>query len=108
MRPGTLSQSKEPRLIFIEMLTRPIYHQERIKRVFVLRKKFNEILNAELVHEKYFHIMKVKVETSQQNFDIWGNLTGQGKWEFWSQVNDQIKKFERKETDLLPMVAHEE
>ena len=103
-RPGSLSSAMEPLIVWVEMVNRPIYRNEDLKQVLVLRKKFNEILNAELMHEKYMYVMKIEVPINQSNFDNWGNLSTDGKWIFWKQFDEQIKKFDRREIDLLPYV----
>ena len=103
VRPGALAPSMEPRIIWVAMSKRPIYEDERLKQIFVLRKKFNEILAMELFAERYMHIMYMTNLTPNfRNFDRQGNLTGEGKYQFWMNLDDQMKQFERQEIELRP------
>ena len=100
-RPGAVSSTSEPRIISISMIKRP---EDRAahKQIYVLTRKFNNILEDVIAGDKRLHLMKPHVEQNQQNFDIWGNLTTNGKTEFWKQVNQEMKRFDRGKTDLRP------
>ena len=99
-RPGTIMSQAEPRIIWIEMIIRP--PNAGIKEVYSLTSKFNKKLYSLVQHDEHSHLMKIQTVNEFQHFDNFGHLIPAGKRKFWNKVVLQMKKLERRETDLQP------
>ena len=97
--PGSLTQSSELRLIWIMMLCRPEGSFDR--KVNSLTTKFNSILEEVVAGDRRSHILLVQVD-SQAAFDCVGNLTQMGIYEYWRNLDFQMKEFDWGKTELQP------
>ena len=93
------------RVLWVQMLARPISDDPELARIWKLRRKFNEVLNDLFAIEQYMHVVPIKDMEEFKYFDNHGNLTNAGKECFWLSLNDQIKAFEYHRTDLRPSAA---
>ena len=100
-RPGALSTSAEPRLIWVTTMRRLFNIHEDVKTTFKMVKKANEVLE-DLVKkfDKYSHIIYMDMMDEFKYFDIMGKLTNTGKSTYWRVIDSTIKKFNRNEIDL--------
>ena len=100
------SVGHEPRTFWIKMIQRPMiknhpfnYYNNTVN----LRKKFNMILEDLLARTKNSHIIDTAdIFDDYTHFDYQGNLSAEGKKQFWLHVDKQFKKFDRGESDLMP------
>ena len=105
-RPGAISLSGEPRIIWTKMVCRPIIQDTSKSFLFAQCRKLNEVLNETIPKYKHSHIMEVKVASDDARlFDKWGNLSGIGMEKYWIDLIGQMKQFDRAETDLRPSSA---
>ena len=105
-RPGAISSSGEPRLIWTKMVVRPIIQDPTKGHLYAQSRKFNDILEETVQKYKHSHIMELKVPAEEGRlFDKWGNLSGLGRDRYWSSLIQQLKQFDRAETDLRPPSA---
>ena len=102
-RPGAISSSGEPRLIWTKMVPRPIIQDTTKGFLFAQCRKLNEAIDETIPKYKHSHIMDVKIPVEdQRSFDKWGNLSAVGMEKYWINVISQIRQFDRSETDLRP------
>ena len=101
-RPGSVSSTAEPRLIWVQMIKRPEIAGEG-KKIFALTRKFNTILEGVVAGDKRSHILKLFLEGTNANFDHRGNLTPGGKVAYWKILDDTMKDFDTGETELEPI-----
>ena len=99
--PGTMAQAFT-RVIWVQMLARPISEEPKLARVWKLRRKFNDVLDDLCEIKQYMHVLPIKDMEEFKFFDSRGNLTTAGKKQFWLQLNEQIKAFEYHKTELRP------
>ena len=75
------------------MLKRPADSLNR--QVMALACKFNDILERVIAGNKRSHLLKVELDTSNNNnFDHIGHLTQMGMSEYWRQLDNTMKDFE--------------
>ena len=84
------------------MVKCPIVKQEKLASIYALTRKFNVNLENTLADQRYTHILKVSVTPDGSNFDMWGRLNAAGKCEFWGNIDEQFRDFDRNKTDLRP------
>ena len=102
-RPGAIALSGKPRLIWTQMLVRPIIPDPVKGFLFAQCRKFNETLEETIPKYKHSHILDIKVPADNHRmFDKWGNLSGIGMDKYWTNLILQLKQFDRSETDLRP------
>ena len=102
-RPGAIASSGEPRLIWTHMVTRPIINDPTRGFLFAQTRKYNDALDETVQKYKHTHVMDVNISAEDQRyFDKWGNLSGIGMNKYWCDLIQQIKLFDRAETDLRP------
>ena len=99
-RPGSVSQSSEPRLIWVQMLRRPDYTTN--KEIFSLTRKYNDALEEVVSRNRHSHILMPEIWLNSANFERSGKVTLVGKEEYWLNVDEQIKQFDHYKTDLMP------
>ena len=101
-KPGALSTSSEPRLIWVQMVKCP--ETTANKQIFSLSKKFNSILEEVISGDKRSHIMKIHIDTSENssNFDRYGGITHTGLYSFWKIVDETMEEFDTGKTELAP------
>ena len=91
-RPGALSTSSEPRLVWIQMIKRP--EASLNKEIYSLSCKFNTILEDVISGDKRSHILKVHIETNETNFDRFGMITPSGLRTYWKTIDTTMKEFD--------------
>ena len=99
-RPGGISTTSEPRLVWVNMLHRP--HHSMNKRVFSLARKFNDLLEGVIHGNKKSHILKVEIDHNTIYYDRIGQLTQMGKIQYWKKLDEIMKEFDRGRTELEP------
>ena len=97
VRPGSLALG-EPKLIWVKILEKPLENSEEIQ----LRQKFNHILEETLVSRKNSYILDVGNILSFEYFDGQCKLTANGRINFWEEVDNSIRKFDKQEITLKP------
>ena len=104
-KPGALSSTFEPRVIWICMINRPIEDSKDMKELMIHRGKFNRTLDNNITKERYMYIMNINAfeEDSGNLLNANFHLTKEGKQEFWSEVSQQLKRFEYNEINLKPV-----
>ena len=79
-RPGSLSTSAEPHIIWLTILKTPHNLHEDVIPKFKLVGKTNEVMENEIKrNEKYHHIMYMETVDEYKHFDNIGKLSGSGK-----------------------------
>ena len=69
----------------------------------LLRVKFNDILEETLVSRKAAYILDIEPAIkSSALYDRSGNLVNDGKIKLWTELDEQIKLFDRQEIHLKP------
>ena len=102
-RAVSVSSSGEPRLIFSTMIVRPMIKDTRRGFIFAQAKKYNDILEEVVLKYKHTHIIKPNIFPFDKDlFDNIGNLSALGADKFWRDFNNQVRSFDRCETDLRP------
>lgn len=97
-RHGTIMQMSEPCLIWVTMLKRPEYSFEC--KTNALASKFNNILEGIIAGNKRSHILRIHVDHNSTNFDRIGNLTANGKYEYWKNFDYQMMEFDREKKQI--------
>ena len=105
-RPGAVSTTMEPRLVWVTMLHHP--HNTTLKKIFALTHKFNSSLENIISKDKRSHILKVHIEGNETNFKQNGDLTEIGQEKYWRAIDAQMADFDHGITDLVPMPAKQE
>ena len=98
--PGAVTQSKEPRIIWVTMLKRPDYSYDR--KINALATKFNSILEDVISGDTRSHILHIHVTHISANFDRLGKLTTNGEYEYWRNFDCQMRDFDKGKTELEP------
>ena len=94
-----------PVIIWIHLLTRPHTRNEKLKKIWKLKTKFNNSMQRIVRSERYMHIIQVDDMEEYQFFTAFGDLTDEGQIQFWKGVNKAIKhideasKSEQSKTD---------
>ena len=101
-RPGVVSTTSEPRLVWVTMLRRP--DKSLNKQVHALVRKFNKILEQVISVNQRSHFLKMDLETTCTNYELIGNLTQIGKLEYWKKLDATMKDLDRGKTELEPSV----
>ena len=99
-RPGAVSSSMEPRLIWVAAVHHPESSAHR--QVHSLIRKFNTILEEVIAGDKRSHILRPAVEDSATNFNQWGSFTAFGLTALWQSIDSKMKRFEHGNTELQP------
>ena len=99
-RPGALASLAEPRLIWVTMLMQPDYSMN--KQVNSPARKFNDILKEVVAGYRRSHILKIRVEHSNTNFDHLGFMSQVGRHEYWHFIDVEMRDFDKNLTDLEP------
>ena len=100
--PGSLWSNAEPRLIYVEMITRPIITNAYKPVVFAQGRKFNETIHEIASYYKHSHVMNLSFPDDKTLFDRNGNLTPNGKVILWHEVIITMRAFDRNKIDLKP------
>ena len=100
-RTGALSNSIEPKIIWIQAIKRPFTAHQSRKETFKLVGKANDVL--EEVVQKYnktSHILYLDTVNEITHIDGMGNLTAAGKTVFWKELDSTMRRFDKGETEL--------
>ena len=104
-RQGSVSSVTEPRLIWVKMIDRPTSTITFKKRNYLtLAWKFNNILEEVIAEDKYSHIMSISI--NPQDISATGDLTSAGRYNFWKQLLDLFRKFDKGEINLSTCKPH--
>ena len=103
-KPGALSLDS-PKVIWIKMLKRPYNGRQQFDQVMALRNRFNNALEEALAQytKSQHYILSIKVD--EDDFYRNGELTEEGKRDFWREVDSCLKRFDREEINLKPRAA---
>ena len=101
--PGALTGHGEPRLIFVSIPERPRSTDSRKHEVFKLVTKANTTIeNTVRKYPRFCHMMCVESVNEFIHFDYQGRLTPNGRKQYWKEIDEEMKRFDKKQTDLLP------
>ena len=89
-KPGSVA-AEVPRVIWVSMLARPISDDPFFTKIWKISRKFNQVLEDILEIENFMHIMFIQGMEELKFFDSRGDLTSAGQWQFWHNLDDQIK-----------------
>ena len=90
------------KVIWVQMLARPISEDPKLARIWKLHRKFNDVLDNLCEIEEYMHVLPIREMEEFKFFDERDNLTPAGEKHYWLHLNDQIKAFEYNNTDHRP------
>ena len=82
------------RVVWVQMLTRPITKDHELKKTWKLRPKFNSALEKILDIERYMHVINIPNMEEFRFFDSKGELTSTGKEAFWKHLNTEIRRLD--------------
>ena len=88
----------EPRLIWVSFLSKPNYC-----KVMSLRRKYNKILEESLTMHSNCNILH-PIPILKNNYDRFNNLSTNGKIEFWRDIDDQLRQFDKEHDQSKAMV----
>ena len=96
-KPGALISDDHPKIIWVRMLKRPKLQPPAPVSIFSLRGKFNSILEERLQdgHAENHYIISINVP--EGDFDLSGELTPAGKKQFWTEITEGPRCFDRNE-----------
>ena len=100
-RAGAVSsRGSEPRLIWVKMIPRPTDSRRisKLKSFMLLAWKFNNLLEEVVALDRHSHIMSIQLPAD--DFNISGDLTSQGRYDYWMDFLSQFRKFDKAEIDL--------
>ena len=93
--PGSIGQ--DTKIIWVDMINPPFIRNHPFTNynlIVDLHTKFNKALEMEAKKSKFSFIIQPKDHTRKSgNFDNFGNLTFQGKKEFWWDIDLHIQEF---------------
>ena len=97
-RPGAILFT--PRVVWIKMINRPFTsnHPDDLRvKTMSWRKKFNDIIDQILSSQEKTHILQIAsvMEYPHKNYDRLGNLSYEGKVQFWKELDHYLKKLDR-------------
>ena len=99
-KPSALSLPEMPHFIWVRMLKRP--SAETGHQVFSLRGKFNSVLEEQLLNGKDSRHRIMSINIRADEFNLQGNLTSSGKFDFWHEIDKAMKKYVAGAIKLLP------
>ena len=101
-KPG-LIQHSEPKIVWIKMIDQIGFRADDL----LLREMFNNRLNDLLADRDGHFIMDVNaVMLDAGHLNRWGDLNAYGQQCFWSEVDRQLEKFDKKKITLKPAKEH--
>ena len=103
-KPGAV-YSSDPKVVVVDMLKRPLQfpNDSNMQLIAQLRSCYNLIVNDAAQHFG-FNRMYIESCSSEYLFDKIGNLTNEGKAEYWNEVNKLVEKLDCRKIKLLPKV----
>ena len=111
-KPGAVDPTPT-RIIWVKMFDSPVFKthpDEKIPKILALRRKFNKTLENRLAEYStgFLHITEVSHLAIGEHFDNLGFLNQSGLAQFWKEIDCNIKKFDRGETQLTPIWTPED
>ena len=100
-KPGAIIQNF-PKIIWVRMPRRPPIGYQPNEKLFSMRPKFNSILEERLLDGEEDRHRIVSIEISLEEYDLWGNMTPDGKSNFWRELDRAIRKFDDGKITLRP------
>ena len=100
-RTGSLVSTYEPRIVWVNMIDRPISSNLYDKKVNGLHKCFNNIMGTFIKKERYMYNLKPELPSTHSMFTVDNKLSDVGKYEFWVEINRKMRLFDRHDIDLL-------
>ena len=97
IKPGSISFG-EPKTIWVKLFDNPRKDKVWLKQ----RDKFNATLEESLASQKHSYIMDINNVLDSGCFDRHGYLTPRGKTVMWSEIDKQIKDFDKQIISLKP------
>ena len=82
------------RVVWVTMLTRPFTEDQELKKIWALKKLFNDVLQKLLLAEKYMHIVVPQNMEEKRYFDKQGNLSSSGANTYWIEINKSVKELD--------------
>ena len=102
-RPGAIYSITDPKVVWIAALTRPSrIAMNRKSPIFTQVSKFNDILQDVIRRKTESYYLELTKLTESLHFDCTGNLSKSGKIAFWRELNEMLKRFEKREITLRP------
>ena len=102
-RPGAIYSITDPKIVWVVALNRPTrLATNRRKPVFTQVKTFNDILQNVIRRRTEDFYLELTTVTDLGHFDCTGSLTKAGKILYWRELNQMLKKFEKREISLRP------
>ena len=95
----------EPRIVWVNIINRPMIknHPDKNRtRVLAGRSKFNEVLNYLIAETRFNHLLSIKGLTEVNSFTSLGDLSANGQYTYWKELDHIMKKFDRHEVNLKP------
>ena len=92
-RPGALTTTTEPRLIWSQMIRRPGDTTET--------DEFNTILEDTIAGDECSHILKVHLNAGTSNFYRMNQISHDGKVCYWRLIDETMKEFDTGEVELI-------
>ena len=87
--------SEPTRVIWVKMLTRPVTSDQKLARIWKLKRKFNKVLEDRLQVENFMHLITVHNMDEHHYFDVFGQLTNAGLHAYWSSLDQEIKELDQ-------------
>ena len=91
-----------PKCIWIKMIKRPYNGMQKFDQIIALHNQFNNTLEVLAANSASKHfILSTKAE-EEEDFHRMGELTDDGKANFWKEVDACLCRFDRGEINLKP------
>ena len=81
------------------MLAKPLGYADKAQS---MRVTFNVALNEILLMEGHTYIMQIDSTNNEKFLDASGKLLASGRVQFWKEMDQIIKDFDRKKSTLMP------
>ena len=98
----------DPRVIWVKMISHPYIKNHPVRNyneTVKLRQKYNDSLDSMAAKMRHTHVIEHPYGyfNSFYDYDHLGRLTYKGKQQFWRHIDNEFKKYDRNEIDLLPV-----
>ena len=107
-KPGVV-YSSDPKIVIVDMLKCYLKFPDnsRMQGILELRSRYNSIVNDMAAHFG-FNRLYIELYNGEYYYDRMGNLTNEGKSEYWNEVNKLIEKFGCRKIKLMPKIDEKE
>ena len=92
-KPGSVPDS-EPKIVWAQISEHAINHRDRLS---IIAAKYNSILNQTLLQTKNGYILYDNRDIAPQIYDHNGNITYEGRIQYWRHINITIQRFDNPE-----------